>query len=90
MMPTEDEELLADDDGHPIPYVASLDVNAVLKGGGARLAIIIATPLDADKRSQERLVRKIDNYLGYTKSAQFQAECGVREHADRCQHSCRL
>jgi hypothetical protein len=72
-----DDDVFADDEQHAIPYMYSLDVNVVRKGGGAALVIIIATPLKGDKRSQERLVRKIDNYLGYTKSAQFQAESGV-------------
>ncbi len=75
--PDDEDDLFADDDGHPIPFVYSLDVNVVMKGGGARLLIIIATPLGADKRSLERLIRKIDNYLDYTKSTQFQAEFGV-------------
>jgi glycerol-3-phosphate O-acyltransferase len=64
------------DDSHPIPSVNVLDVVAVNKGGGATVVIVIATPLSADKRSQERLLQKIENYLGYINSKTFSDEAG--------------
>lgn len=66
----------ADDPEHPIPYLDRLDVWAVKEAGGATLAIIVATPLQDDRRSLERLMRKFDNYLGFINSAEFRERCG--------------
>ncbi len=52
-----------DDELHPIPRMDVIDVEATLKGGGAYRGITIATPLSADARSQERLLRKIKVYI---------------------------
>ena len=59
---------LAEDRDHPIPVVDSLDVQVTLKGGGAKLTIVIASPLSNDRRSIDRLMAKFDNYLGFINS----------------------
>jgi len=66
-----------DDARHPIPSLGVIDVHAVLKGGGARLAIIIASPLAADNYSQKRFLDKLEGYLGFINGAEFRKECGV-------------
>jgi len=47
-----DDDLLADDPNHPIRSLETIDVYAVNKGGGATLAIVIASPLRADARGE--------------------------------------
>jgi hypothetical protein len=66
-----------DDPDHPIPSLAVLDVAAILKGGGADLTIVIASPLAADERSLTRLLDKIQGYLGHIQSPEFQEEAGT-------------
>jgi len=66
-----------DDPNHPIPSLAVLDVVTILKGGGADLSIVIASPLAADHRSLTRLLSKIEGYLRHIKSTAFQAEAGA-------------
>ena len=73
---TEDSDILADDDSHPIPCLTALDVFAVKNEGGATLVLVIASPLEADERSQRRLLGKIENYLGFINSEEFRAEAG--------------
>ena len=65
------------DEDHPIPDLDVVDINVVKKGGGSDLLIIIASPLRDDTRSLERLMKKIERYLGFAKSAEFSAESGV-------------
>jgi len=65
-----------DDPDHPIPSTSALDVHAVKKGGGSDLVIIVASPLRADERSQHRLLDKIEIYLRYIRSPDYQSECG--------------
>ena len=69
--------MYADDDTHPIPSIDNLDILAELRGGGAKLVIVIATPLQADERSQRRLLKKIENYLEYISSPEFKNEFGA-------------
>lgn len=69
--------LYARDDTHPIPDLEVLDINVVRKGGGSDLIIIIASPLGDDRRSLERLMMKIEQYLEFAKSDEFVAESGV-------------
>jgi len=64
------------DPEHPIPYLRVLDVAGYKTGGGADLSIIVASPLQADQRSQARLVDKIHGYLGYVCSEEFRADAG--------------
>jgi hypothetical protein len=65
------------DESHPVPDLSVIDVNAVKEGGGANLYIVIAQPLRADRRSLERLMRKLEVYLGFVNSEQFKAESGI-------------
>lgn len=62
---------------HPIPNLDVVDINVVKEAGGSDLIIIIASPLQDDTRSLERLLYKIERYLGFAKSAEFIAESGV-------------
>lgn len=65
-----------DDPAHPIPKVDALDVHAVRKSGGSDLIVVIATPLASNERSQRRLLLKIENYLGFINSAEYENKCG--------------
>jgi len=67
----------ADDPSHPIPSLAVLDVVTILKGGGADLSIIVASPLASDPYSLTRLLDKIEGYLQHILSTEFQAEAGA-------------
>ena len=70
-----DRELeLADDLTHPIPSVHAYDFALTFAGGGARLLITIATPLDSSARSMARLNEKLRFYLD-----SFWSEFGHRE-----------
>lgn len=69
-------DMYADDPDHPIPYLGQLDVAAVAKAGGGDLSIIIASPLQADRRSLERLMRKLENYLGFIAGPDYAADFG--------------
>ena len=66
-----------DDPSHPIPSLTALDIQTVLKGGGSDLAIVVASPLRADERSQRRLLSKIGIYLGFLCTPEFQDSSGV-------------
>ena len=68
--------MFADDETHPIPSVERLDLVAQRRTGGARLVVIIASPLGADERSQRRLLMKLENYLGFIISPEFAQEFG--------------
>jgi len=70
-------DIYADDPDHPIPYLDRLDVVAANRTGGARLVIVIAAPLRAESRSLERLMRKIENYLGFIVSDNYLSEFGA-------------
>jgi hypothetical protein len=69
--------MFEDDDSHPIPSVNNLDMIAQRRTGGADLLILVPTPLEADERSQRRLVQKIENYLGFIVSSEFKQEFGA-------------
>ena len=66
-----------DDPDHPIPALKYIDINAVKKGGGSDLVIIIASPLKSDPYSQNRLLDKIQGYLAHIQSSDFIAESGM-------------
>jgi len=72
-----DDATYAADDSHPIPRVDICDVHAVRQGGGGELAVVIAAPMRSDLRSRQRLMRKLDSYLGFIASEEFAAECGA-------------
>ncbi|WP_158290194.1 hypothetical protein [Ramlibacter sp. WS9] len=62
--------------GHPIPHLGVVDVHAVRKGGGSDLNVVIATPLQGDEHSRQRLTRKIENYLRAINSNGYSAQFG--------------
>ena len=66
-----------DDPSHPIPSLTSLDIQAIKIGGGSDLVIVVASPLEADERSQRRLLSKIEIYLGFLATPEFQSTSGV-------------
>lgn len=68
-----------DDPSHPIPSLTHLDICTVLKGGGAILTIIIADPLQSDEYSLNRLLNKIEGYLGHILSDDFAKQAKVTE-----------
>ena len=69
-------DMYSDDPDHPIPYLEQLDVVAAMRAGGARLVIVVATPLQGEQRSLERLMRKIENYLGFVASEDYLQQFG--------------
>lgn len=73
---TETSEMLDDDPAHGIPCVTSLDVHSIWKDGGSDLHVIIAKPLEADDRSRERLMAKLENYLNFVNSPEYASACG--------------
>jgi hypothetical protein len=61
-------DIFAKDDTHPIPDLTVCDVHGERKDGGHDLVVVIATPMQADRRSQERLIEKIARYLDFLAS----------------------
>ena len=76
-----DEALYGDDPDHPLAQLDSLDMVGKRRTGGADLVMLIDGPLKGDERSQERLLRKFDNYLGFIGSPDFAAEFGAPDPA---------
>ena len=68
--------LFEEDPAHPIPYLDRVDVMRSKNSGGVDLAVIIATPVQADDRSRQRLLRKLENYVALIRSDEFQAKFG--------------
>jgi hypothetical protein len=66
-----------DDPDHPIPSLTHLEVCTMLRGGGAELHIVISKPLQSDQHSLNRLLDKIEKYLGHIRSPAFIAEAGA-------------
>ena len=69
-------DIYADDESQPIPRLTELDLVGKRTTGGADLFIVIASPLGADERSQRRLLKKIENYLIFIESEEFNEEFG--------------
>jgi hypothetical protein len=67
----------SDEASHPIPSLVKLDVLGIRKSGGADLMIVINAPLQADARSQSRLLDKLQNYLQHIASPEYQREAGT-------------
>lgn len=65
-----------DDPNHPIPSLTALNVHVIKKGGGSDLKVIVASPLGFDEKSQKRLLDKLNIYLRYINSPEYEAECG--------------
>jgi hypothetical protein len=72
----DDNAQLSDDPGHPIPFVFNCDIQGVKKTGGSGLVVIIASPLQDDERSLNRLMKKIQMYIRFISSAEFQTKSG--------------
>ena len=70
-------DMLEDDPNHGIPCVTALDVQSVWKHGGSDLHVVIAKPLEADDRSRERLMAKVENYLNFINGPDYAAQCGA-------------
>ncbi len=68
--------MFEDDERHPVPSVEKLDLIAARRDGGAHLVIIVSGPLQADERSQRRLLTKLNNYVEFIHSDEFQQEFG--------------
>jgi hypothetical protein len=68
--------MFEDDEHHPVPSVDKLDLVAARRDGGAHLVIIVAGPLQEDERSQRRLLTKLNNYVMFVNSDEFQQEFG--------------
>jgi uncharacterized protein YtpQ (UPF0354 family) len=64
------------DESHPIPDLDVLDVHALLKTGGSEMALIIATPMDADPRSVFRLFQKLSGYLQFVDTGEYRTQAG--------------
>jgi hypothetical protein len=56
------------DPSHPIAYPGNVDVYVTTKEGSTYYGIVVAAPLESDERSQRRLLKKIENYIGDRKS----------------------
>jgi hypothetical protein len=70
------------DPEHPIPYLRVIDVAGYMKSGGANLSIIVASPLQDDERSQNRLLDKIQGYLSHLYSDEFLRDAGCEPNID--------
>lgn len=73
----ENHDLYALDNDHPIPNLDVIDINTAKKGGGSDLFIVVATPLANDRRSLDRLLRKVERYLEFLQSDDFRSESGT-------------
>ena len=71
--------MLADDPSHPVPSIDNLDMVAARRGGGAHLVIMVAGALQADERSQRRLLAKLNTYADFVNSDAFRQEFGPLE-----------
>jgi hypothetical protein len=65
------------DDNHPIPTLSNIDFVVALEGRGAYYGLVVASPLGADKQSQDRLIKKIEIYLNDFLSAETKREIGA-------------
>ncbi|MFL0267408.1 DUF6572 domain-containing protein [Candidatus Clostridium radicumherbarum] len=61
----------------PIENVNNIDILGVKKDGkGVDLIIVTSKHLDSSPTTQELLLDKIENYLGYINSGEFEKEFG--------------
>lgn len=73
----DDSDLYDRDENHPIPDLGVIDISGARKDGGCDLVIIVASPLEAETRSLQRLMRKLEVYVEYIHSEPFRAEAGI-------------
>ena len=66
----------SDDPAHPIPFLGNVDFVAVYEGGRGALFMTLTSPLDADERTQRRLLDKLHTYLRYTREPEYLERCG--------------
>lgn len=71
-----------EDDTHPIPSLRMVDINTVKKSGGSDLFIVVAEPLSGDRRSLERLLRKLELYLEFIATEEFRRQSGPANAAN--------
>ena len=71
-----DTSLLEDNEDHPIPFVYRLDVVAKHPNNRANLAIIVASPMKANAEGHERLMSKLEAYMGFIHSEEYRSEFG--------------
>lgn len=72
-----DPDAYADDEAHPIPFLGKIDVFVTTKEGSVMYGLVIASPLSGDARSQQRLLRKIEDYLSDRHSVDLQSRFGA-------------
>lgn len=58
-----------------IENINNIDVFGVRKDGGADLVIVSSGKLDESNETQQILLDKVENYLGYINSREFHVEC---------------
>ncbi len=65
-------------DGHPIPseLVESIDVIATKKDGSVLLTIVSSGYLDDSDYTTQRIVEKLNNYLGFINDDEYKNEFG--------------
>ncbi len=51
-----------EDTEHPIPYPGKIDVLTTTVEGTTYYGLVIAAPMEADERSQRRLLKKLEDY----------------------------
>ncbi|WP_292064979.1 hypothetical protein [Brevundimonas sp. UBA7664] len=72
----DEADWFGDDPTHPIPRIFVLDIHAKAADGAGQLELVIASPLRNDRRSKERLLRKLDVYLDFIHSEAWRDEHG--------------
>ena len=65
-----------DDNDHPIPFVNALDVMGKWDDGRRELSVVVASPLDDSPYSQKRLLNKMQCYIAFVGSEDYEAEFG--------------
>ncbi|MFY8162823.1 MAG: hypothetical protein ACOVKC_01165 [Brevundimonas sp.] len=75
-LPGDEADWFGDDPIHPIPRIFVLDIHAKAADGAGQLELVIASPLRNDRRSKERLLRKLDVYLDFIHSEAWRDEHG--------------
>jgi hypothetical protein len=72
-----DSDAYADDEEHAIPFLGRIDVFVTTKEGNVMYGLVIASPLSGDTRSQQRLIKKLEDYLSDRHSADLRSRFGA-------------